>query len=269
MGCFFRDRFQWQALFRISQNQKGQINYESTKGRKHGKKTNKFSDFYISRFRGKNIFFIKCKEFIFKTPTMRKMDDPTHQLKNDIVACAQRAYDIGLQTGNGGNLSSRLAGTDRIIIKPSGCSFGECTPDNLITVNLAGEPVEGRGNPSRELMTHLAIYNARPDVLGIFHCHSPWAIACAEFEPQIPCRTLHAAAKLRSIPVLKVTGHADRTVAQAVEDLLRRKPALQAFVQARHGIFSLAGSITLAEHTAELVEETARIAWLIASRKQP
>ena len=69
---------------------------------------------------------------------MQKMIDTAHQLKQDIVACAKRAYDIGLQTGNGGNLSSRLAGTDRIIIKPSGFSFGECTPDNLITVNLAG-----------------------------------------------------------------------------------------------------------------------------------
>ena len=196
------------------------------------------------------------------------MADEAYQLKKDIVACAKRAYDIGLQTGNGGNLSGRIAGTDRIVIKPSGYAFGECTTDNLITVNLAGEPIEGEGVPSRELLTHLAIYNARPDVLGIFHCHSPWAIACAEFESEIPCITLHAEAKIGLIPVLKVAGHADRNVKDAVIDLLLLNPDLKAFVQARHGIFSLAGSITLAEHTAELVEETAHIAWLIESRKQ-
>jgi L-fuculose-phosphate aldolase/L-ribulose-5-phosphate 4-epimerase len=195
------------------------------------------------------------------------MIDDAYRVKKDMVACAKRAYDIGLQTGNGGNLSGRLAGTDRIIIKPSGFSFAECTTDNLITVNLAGEQVEGEGDPSRELRTHLAIYNARPDVLGIFHCHSPWAIACAEFDPEIPCVSLHAAAKVGSIPVLKVAGHADQTVKDAVEALLSKTPNLRAFVQARHGIFSLAGSITLAEHTAELVEETAQIAWLIASRR--
>ena len=196
------------------------------------------------------------------------MADEAYQLKKDIVACAKRAYDIGLQTGNGGNLSSRIAGTDRIIIKPSGYSFGECTTDNLITVNLAGKRIEGEGAPSRELLTHLAIYNARPDVLGIFHCHSPWAIACAEFDSQIPCVSLHAAAKIGSIPVLKVSGHADQAVKEAVEDLLSHNPGLTAFVQMRHGIFGLAGSIILAEHTAELVEETAHIAWLIESRKQ-
>jgi len=195
------------------------------------------------------------------------MADKIDQVKNDIVACAKRAYSIGLQTGNGGNLSSRIAGTDQIIIKPSGYSFGECATNNLITVNLAGEQLDGGGKPSRELLTHLAIYQARPDVLGILHCHSPWAIACAEFDAQIPCITLHAAAKLGSIPVLKVAGHADHAVKEAVEDLLSRSPGLNAFVQARHGIFSLAPSITLAEHTAELVEETAQIAWLTASRK--
>ena len=81
--------------------------------------------------------------------------------------------------------------------------------------------------------------------------------------------SLHAAAKIGSIPVLKVAGHADQSVKNAVAELLSQTPGLTAFVQARHGIFSLAGSITLAEHTAELVEETAQIAWLISSRKQP
>jgi len=197
------------------------------------------------------------------------MTDNAHQLKKDIVACARRAYEIGLQTGNGGNLSGRIAGTDHIVIKPSGFSFGECTPENLITVDLSGGKVEGEGSPSRELMTHLAIYKARPDVLGIFHSHSPWAIACAEFDPEIPCVTMHAASKIGSIPVLQVAGHADQAVVAAVDDLLKQNPELNAFVQARHGIFGLAGSITLAEHTAELVEETAQIAWLIASRRKP
>jgi ribulose-5-phosphate 4-epimerase/fuculose-1-phosphate aldolase len=38
-------------------------------------------------------------------------------------------------------------------------------------------------------------------------------------------------------------------------------------VQARHGIFALAATITLAEHHAELVEETAKIGWLVALKK--
>jgi L-ribulose-5-phosphate 4-epimerase len=196
------------------------------------------------------------------------MSDLVDQVKQQLAQCARRAYEIGLQTGNGGNLSSRIAGTDRVVIKGSGQSFGECTLQTLVTVNLQGQLIDGEGEPSRELMTHLAIYNSRPDVMGIFHCHAPWSIACAEFAANIPCIALHAEAKIGHIPVLSVAGHADRAVAEAVQTLLAQHPGLKAFVQAKHGIFSLAGSIWLAEHNAELVEETAKIAWLVALRRQ-
>jgi L-ribulose-5-phosphate 4-epimerase len=195
------------------------------------------------------------------------MTDPIEQVKKELLACARRAYTIGLQTGNGGNLSARTPGREQVVIKGSGTSFGECTMDNLVTVNLEGEMIAGPGKPSREIRTHLAIYRIRPDVNGIFHCHSPWAIAYAEDTDEIQPLALHARSKLGPIPVLKVDGHADEAVERAVAALLKARPGLRAFVQARHGIFGLAPTITLAEHHAELVEETAKIGWLVAFKK--
>ena len=195
------------------------------------------------------------------------MADSIEQVKKELLACARRAYAIGLQTGNGGNLSARPAGSDQVVIKGSGTSFGECTMDNLVTVNLDGEMIDGPGRPSREIKTHLAIYRLRPDVNGIFHSHSPWAIAYAEDADQIQPLALHAQSKLGVIPILKVDGHADETVEKAVENLLQAHAGLKAFVQARHGIFGLASTITLAEHHAELVEETAQIGWLVDLKK--
>ncbi len=196
-----------------------------------------------------------------------RLNTATRRVKDELVKSARRAYEIGLQTGDGGNLSGRVAGTDLIVIKASGVSFGECKPDNLVTVNLQGETVHGEGVPSRELFTHLAIYTARPEILGICHCHGPWSITCAEFYSRIRCISLHARSKIGPIPVLKVAGHGDLKVKKAVEALLAKCPGLKAFVQARHGIFAMAESVTRAEHHAELVEETAQIAWLVAMRK--
>jgi len=195
------------------------------------------------------------------------MADSIEQVKKELLACARRAYAIGLQTGNGGNLSARLAGTEQVFIKGSGTSLGECTMDNLVTVNLDGEMIDGPGKPSKEIRTHLAIYRHRPDVNGIFHSHSPWAIACAEDADEIRTLALHAQSKLGVIPVLKVDGYADDAVAQAVEALLKAHAGLKSFVQEKHGIFSLAQTISLAEHHAELVEETAQIAWLVELKK--
>jgi len=195
------------------------------------------------------------------------MADPIEQVKKELLACARRAYAIGLQTGNGGNLSARLSGTEQVVIKGSGTSFGECTADNLVTVNLNGEIIGGPSKPSREIRTHLAIYRLRPDVHGIFHSHSPWAIAYAEDTDEIQPLALHARSKLGIIPVLKVDGHADESVEKAVAALLKANAGLKAFIQAKHGIFGLAQTITLAEHHAELVEETAQVGWLVALKK--
>lgn len=190
------------------------------------------------------------------------------RVKQSLQANAKRAYEIGLQTGNGGNLSGRIPGADLIIIKASGKSFDQCAADSLVTVTLDGEIIDGAGKPSRELATHLLIYKLRPDVQGIFHSHSPWAILCASLGDAIPAVTLHAESKLGRIPVLKLSGESTAANLPAIAALLTADPNLCAFVQERHGIFSFAGSIELARYHAELVEETAQIAWSMALSEQ-
>jgi L-ribulose-5-phosphate 4-epimerase len=192
------------------------------------------------------------------------MLDLHQQIKAEIAACARRAYEIRLQTGNGGNLSARVPGTNWVVIKSSGCSFEECTVDNLITVDLQGQKIDGNGVPSSELLTHLAIYDHRPSVQAVFHCHSPWAIACANLERFIPAVTMHARSKLGRIPVIDLTGEGtpELALASAINQILEQNPETIAFVQSKHGIFSMAETITRARYHAELVEETAQIAWL-------
>jgi L-ribulose-5-phosphate 4-epimerase len=185
----------------------------------------------------------------------------------EMIKAAFRAYQLGLQTGNGGNLSCRVPASDTIIIKGSGLSFGECRQDNFVLVTIDGEVIGGSGKPSRELLTHLCIYRLRPDIHGIFHTHSPWSIACADDSREISLLTGHAKAKLGPVPVIRSEDQATADFARAVEKLLTEKPKLRAFVQSGHGIFGLGEDITQAEHNVELVEETSQIAFLIGLRK--
>ncbi|MFC1832301.1 class II aldolase/adducin family protein [Thermodesulfobacteriota bacterium] len=195
------------------------------------------------------------------------MTSEINTIKEEMIKAALRAYQLGLQTGNGGNLSCRVPASDTIIIKGSGLSFGECTQDNFVLVTIDGEVIGGAGKPSRELLTHLCIYRLRPDIHGIFHTHSPWSIACADDSREIPLITGHAKAKLGPVPVLRSEDQATADFARAVEKLLTEKPKLRAFIQSGHGIFGLGEDITQAEHNVELVEETSQIAFLIGLRK--
>ena len=183
-------------------------------------------------------------------------------IREAVADIARRAYDLRLQTGNGGNLSARLSDGQRFVIKPSGVSFADCNADELVEVDIA----TGRafnGTPSREVLSHLAIYRQRNDVRGIFHSHSPWSVACAQICDELPCVTRHISSKLGCVPVLRSGANPDPAkVASAMGKLIEKKPAIRAFIEAHHGIFSFDTSLKKAFFNAELVEETAQIAML-------
>ena len=100
----------------------------------------------------------------------------------------------GLAMFTWGNVS----GVDRergvMVIKPSGVSYEEMTPEDMVVVSLAtGETVEGKWKPSSDTDTHLALYNAFPTIGGIVHTHSRWATAWAQAGRGIPAYgTTHA-----------------------------------------------------------------------------
>ena len=47
----------------------------------------------------------------------------------------------------------------------------------MVVVDLDGKVVEGDLNPSSDTMTHAVLYKAFPNIGGIVHAHSPWAVS--------------------------------------------------------------------------------------------
>ncbi len=179
--------------------------------------------------------------------------------KDELIRMARRAFDRGLQTGTGGNLSVRLASRDAFIIKPSGIGFAECNPDNLLVVDPDGRILSGSGKPSKDMPFHLGIYRARPDIGAIVHVHSPWATAWASRNIAIPCLTIHARAKLGHIPMVPVGHDGGNQPAEAVVEVFQ-DTRVRACLLEKHGSVAVGGGLLKAQHVAELVEETAQIA---------
>ena len=100
----------------------------------------------------------------------------------------------GLVTFTWGNVS----GVDRekglMVIKPSGVEYDNMTAEDMVVVSLAtGEKVEGKWKPSSDTDTHVALYNAFPNLGGIVHTHSKWATSWAQAGQGIPAYgTTHA-----------------------------------------------------------------------------
>lgn len=67
-----------------------------------------------------------------------------------------------------------------MVIKPSGVSYEDLSPDKLVIVDLDGKGVEGSLNPSSDNRTHVILYRAFAEVGGIVHTHSTHAVAWAQ-----------------------------------------------------------------------------------------
>jgi L-ribulose-5-phosphate 4-epimerase len=80
-----------------------------------------------------------------------------------------------------GHVSCRIAGTDRVLIlghiHAEGRNLANTDVDDLVTVDLEGNFVEGRIEPVDERFAHTEVYKARPEVQAVVHAHAPMATA--------------------------------------------------------------------------------------------
>ena len=79
------------------------------------------------------------------------------------------------------------------VIKPSGVGYEDMKAEDMVVMDLEGNKIEGRLNPSSDTATHIEIYKAFKDVGGIVHTHSAYATSWAQAGRGIPCYgTTHA-----------------------------------------------------------------------------
>ena len=103
------------------------------------------------------------------------MDTNNTELKEQIIRICLRLDEMGYVVGTYGNVSARVDGG--LIITPSRVDYATLKAEDLVTVSLDGEVLEGTRFPSSEMEVHRFIYIARPDVGAILHTHSLHATA--------------------------------------------------------------------------------------------
>ena len=186
-------------------------------------------------------------------------------VKEEVCRMAKRAFDTNLQRYSGGNLSA-LAADGSCVIKPSGIGYAECTPQKLMVVDLDGRVLAGDGTPSKDMPFHLEVYKVRPDVRAIMHTHSPWANGFAVLGETIPLLTLHARAKLGELPLIPLAPGGKTQGPEEVGPVFA-DTSIKAALMERHGPICVGASLLGAQHLAELVEESAQIAYLSRTLK--
>lgn len=129
----------------------------------------------------------------------------TTELRRRAFEANRAIVRAGLVTLTFGNASAvdRAAGV--FAIKPSGVEYDRLGPEDMVVVQLdTGEVVDGGYRPSSDTPTHRTLYRGFPEIGGIVHTHSPFAVAWAQASRPIPCfGTTHADHFLGSVPVTR------------------------------------------------------------------
>ena len=99
----------------------------------------------------------------------------------------------GLVVWTAGNVSQRVRGEaedgsqDLLVIKPSGVSYDDLSPEAMVVCDLDGNLVLGEGSPSSDTAAHAYVYRHMSEVGGVVHTHSTYATAWAARGEEIPC----------------------------------------------------------------------------------
>jgi L-ribulose-5-phosphate 4-epimerase len=178
----------------------------------------------------------------------------------------------GLVTFTWGNVSEIDRQSGLFVIKPSGVEYDTMTPDDMVVMDLNGNKVEGKLNPSSDTPTHVEIYKAFKEVGGVVHTHSSYATSWAQAGRGIPCYgTTHADYFYGEIPCVRClnkdeieSAYEENTGHLIVDEFNRmgKDPvAVPAVLCKNHGVFTWGKDAHEAVHNAVVTEEVAKMAY--------
>jgi L-ribulose-5-phosphate 4-epimerase len=170
-----------------------------------------------------------------------------------------------------GNVSGFDRRKGAVAIKPSGVSYKDLRPADILVVDLDGKVVEGKLNPSSDTPTHLELYKAFPELGGISHAHSVYATAFAQAVTEIQCfGTTHADQFNGPVPVTRFltrkevrADYEGNTGKVIIERFAGIKPLeMPAVLVAGHGPFSWGRTPEEAVQNNLVLENVAKMALL-------
>jgi L-ribulose-5-phosphate 4-epimerase len=189
------------------------------------------------------------------------------KLKQAVYEANMELPKRNLVTYTWGNVSGIDREKGLVVIKPSGVDYEDLTPDMMVVLDLEGNVVEGKLNPSSDTKTHIELYKAFPELGGIVHTHSPYAVAWAQACRDIPAYgTTHADYFYGAIPCTRkmtpteIGGAYEKETGTVIIETVSDADAIPAALVYSHGPFVWGTSPDNAVHNAVVLEEVAFMA---------
>jgi L-fuculose-phosphate aldolase len=181
---------------------------------------------------------------------------PEFKLRELMCDIGRRIWVKGFCAGNEGNHSFRM-GADRYLCTPTGISKGNLKPDDLCVVDAQGKQISGKHRRTSEMLLHMAIYNARPDVNAVIHSHPPHATAFAVAGVDLPsCIHPEAEVFLGAVKTAKYVTPGDTRLGESILPFVKDSNTI---ILQNHGVVCFDTNLEHCYYKLEIVDAYARI----------
>src|SRR4051812_49127962 len=178
------------------------------------------------------------------------------RIKEQMCDIGRRIWQKGFCAGNEGNHSYRIA-DNRILCTPTGISKSALKPDDICTVDLEGKQISGTRKRTSEILLHLSIYKARPDVKAVIHSHPPHATAFAVAGIDLPtCIHPEAEVFLGTVKTAKYVTPGDKRLGESILPYVKDSNTI---LLQSHGVVCFHPDLEQAYYQLEIVDAYARI----------
>jgi L-fuculose-phosphate aldolase len=178
------------------------------------------------------------------------------KIKEQMCDIGRRIWMKGFCAGNEGNHSYRIS-ENRILCTPTGISKGNLKPDDVCTVDLEGKQVAGNRKRTSEILLHLEIYKARPDVKAVIHSHPPHATAFAVAGVDLPtCIHPEAEVFLGAVKTAKYVTPGDKRLGESILPYVKDSNTI---ILQNHGTVCYDTDLEQCYYKLEIVDAYARI----------
>ena len=172
-----------------------------------------------------------------------------------------------LVTMTSGNASGRDPETDYAVVKPSGVSFEDLTPETMLIVDLQCNVIDGDLKPSTDALTHVHIYRHMPQVNAVVHTHSNYATSFAALGMPIPAVLTAIADEFgEPIPCAPYCQIGEEQIGEAVVNHIGTSRAV---LLQSHGVFTVGEDPQAALKAAVMCEDVAKTVHLAMLKGTP
>lgn len=174
--------------------------------------------------------------------------------KELVVEAGKKLVEAGLIARTWGNVSARISDT-QFVITPSGRSYEDLTPSEIVVVNIEDCEYEGDIKPSSEKGIHADAYRLRPEVNFVIHTHQVFASAMSPTGLGITDVDSRHKSIGEIIPCGDYGMPSTKKLREGVAKAVEAYPASKAVLMKHHGALCLGADYDEAFKVAEILED--------------